>query len=55
MDLTYTPEQDAFRAEVRAWLSDHVPAEPLEHYDATLHLALSASQKQDLVEFLKSL
>ena len=27
----------------------------VEHYDATLHLALSASQKQDLVEFLKSL
>ncbi len=35
MDLTYTPEQEAFRAEVRAWLADHVPAEPLEHFDAT--------------------
>ena len=35
MDLTYTPEQQAFRAEVRAWLDAHVPAEPLEHYDAT--------------------
>ena len=35
MDLTYTPEQQAFRAEVRAWLEAHVPAEPLEHYDAT--------------------
>jgi len=35
MDLTYTPEQQAFRAEVRAWLDAHVPAEPLEHFDAT--------------------
>ena len=35
MDLSYTPEQQAFRAEVRAWLEAHVPAEPLEHYDAT--------------------
>jgi alkylation response protein AidB-like acyl-CoA dehydrogenase len=35
MDLTYTPEQQAFRAEVRAWLAAHVPAAPLEHYDAT--------------------
>ncbi|SFR92100.1 acyl-CoA dehydrogenase [Sphingomonas jatrophae] len=35
MDLTYTPEQQAFRAEVRAWLEAHVPATPLEHYDAT--------------------
>lgn len=35
MDLTYTPEQQAFRAEVRAWLEAHVPSEPLEHFDAT--------------------
>lgn len=35
MDLTYTPEQEAFRAEVRAWLEAHVPTTPLEHYDAT--------------------
>ena len=35
MDLTYTPEQDAFRAEVRAWMHAHVPTTPLEHYDAT--------------------
>ena len=35
MDLTYTPEQQAFRAEVRAWLDAHVPQEPLEHFDAT--------------------
>ena len=35
MDLSYTPQQQAFRAEVRAWLEAHVPAAPLEHYDAT--------------------
>jgi alkylation response protein AidB-like acyl-CoA dehydrogenase len=35
MDLTYTPEQQAFRAEVRAWLKAHVPSAPLEHFDAT--------------------
>jgi len=35
MDLNYTPEQQAFRAEVRAWLDAHVPSEPLEHFDAT--------------------
>jgi alkylation response protein AidB-like acyl-CoA dehydrogenase len=35
MDLVYTPEQIAFRAEVRAWLDAHVPDVPLEHFDAT--------------------
>lgn len=35
MRLAYTPEQDAFRAEVRAWMAAHVPAEPLEHFDAS--------------------
>ena len=29
MDLTYTPRQQAFRAEVRAWMEAHVPREPL--------------------------
>ncbi|WP_121251202.1 acyl-CoA dehydrogenase family protein [Nocardioides ferulae] len=27
MDLTYTPEDEAFRAEVRAWLGDHLSGE----------------------------
>lgn len=35
MDLTYTPEQEAFRAEVRAWLEANVPSTPLEHFDAS--------------------
>src|SRR5690606_7833007 len=34
MDLSYTPEHDSFRAEVREWLAQNVPAEPLEHFDA---------------------
>jgi alkylation response protein AidB-like acyl-CoA dehydrogenase len=29
MDLDFSPEQDAFRAEARAWLAAHVPAVPL--------------------------
>ena len=29
MKLEYTPEQEAFRAEVRAWMEAHVPKEPL--------------------------
>ncbi|RJT22858.1 acyl-CoA dehydrogenase [Chakrabartia godavariana] len=29
MHLDYTPEQQAFRAEVRAWMDTHVPKEPL--------------------------
>jgi alkylation response protein AidB-like acyl-CoA dehydrogenase len=29
MDLVYTPEQQAFRAEVRAWMGAHVPKDPL--------------------------
>ncbi|MEV8306069.1 acyl-CoA dehydrogenase family protein [Streptomyces flavidovirens] len=29
MDLRHTPEEDAFRAEARAWLAANVPAEPL--------------------------
>jgi alkylation response protein AidB-like acyl-CoA dehydrogenase len=35
MDLTYTPEHEAFRAEIRSWLSQNVPSETLEHFDAT--------------------
>ncbi len=35
MDLTYTPEQKAFRAEVREWLAANVPTGQLDHFDAT--------------------
>lgn len=33
MDLDFTPEQLAFAAEARAWLSEHVPAAPLPSMD----------------------
>lgn len=33
MRLAYTPEQQAFRAEVRAWLTAHTPEKPLPSFD----------------------
>ena len=33
MDLSYTPEQQSFRAEARAWLDAHVPKAPLPSFD----------------------
>ncbi len=33
MDLAYTDKQTAFRAEVRDWLANNVPAEPLQSFD----------------------
>lgn len=33
MDLIYTPEQVAFRKEVRTWLEENVPAKPLKSFD----------------------
>ena len=33
MDLAYTPQQAAFRTEVRDWLRDNVPKAPLASYD----------------------
>ena len=31
MDLTFSPDEEAFRAELRAWLAANVPAERVEH------------------------
>ncbi|GAB3281411.1 acyl-CoA dehydrogenase family protein [Parahaliea aestuarii] len=33
MNLNYTDKQNAFREEVRSWLAEHVPAEPLKTFD----------------------
>ena len=33
MDLTYTPEQEEFRKEARAWLEAHVPDATLPSFD----------------------
>lgn len=33
MDLAYTEQQKAFRAEIRSWLAANVPKEPLQSFD----------------------
>ena len=33
MDLSFTPAQEAFRAEARAWLDANIPREPLPSFD----------------------
>jgi alkylation response protein AidB-like acyl-CoA dehydrogenase len=43
MDLTFTAEQQRFRAEVREWMSAHVPREPL----ATLEGATGFAQHRE--------
>jgi alkylation response protein AidB-like acyl-CoA dehydrogenase len=40
VDLTYTPEEDAFRAEARTWLAEHVPGGPLPSFDTEAGFAL---------------
>lgn len=36
MDLAFTPEQDAFRDEVRTWLAEHAPVERLASMDTSV-------------------
>jgi alkylation response protein AidB-like acyl-CoA dehydrogenase len=50
MDLTYTPEQDAFRAEARAWLEVNVPAEPLPSFDTEAGFALHREWERRLYD-----
>ncbi|MCU0268830.1 MAG: acyl-CoA dehydrogenase family protein, partial [Acidimicrobiales bacterium] len=33
MDLTFSPQEEAFRQGCRSWLAEHVPAEPLPSGD----------------------
>ncbi|MFZ5747626.1 MAG: acyl-CoA dehydrogenase family protein [Pseudomonadota bacterium] len=35
MDLRYSPAERAFRAEIRQWLAEHVPAGPLPDFDSS--------------------
>ena len=35
MDLTYSPDEEAFRAEVRGWMEANVPSSPLPSFDAS--------------------
>jgi alkylation response protein AidB-like acyl-CoA dehydrogenase len=50
LHLHYTPEQTAFRAEVRAWMTAHVPREPLQ----TLESAAGFAQHRDWERTLAS-
>jgi alkylation response protein AidB-like acyl-CoA dehydrogenase len=48
MDLTFTPEQDAFRAEVRQWLEANVPKEKLPSLDTKAGFALHREWERKL-------
>jgi alkylation response protein AidB-like acyl-CoA dehydrogenase len=50
LDLRYTPEQEAFRAEVREWMEAHVPRLPLK----TLEGAAGFAQHRDWERTLAS-
>jgi len=50
MDLRYTPEQDAFRAEARDWLEANVPPEPLPSFDTAAGFALHRDWERRLYE-----
>lgn len=48
MDLTPTPEHEAFRAEARAWLAEHVPTEPLPSFDTEVGFARHREWEREL-------
>lgn len=48
MDLSYTPEQEAFRSEVRAWLADNVPASRLASPGTAAGFAAHAAWERSL-------
>ncbi len=50
MDLRYTPEQDAFRAEARTWLEANVPTSPLPSFDTAEGFALHRDWERRLYE-----
>lgn len=50
MDLNPTPEQQAFRDEVRAWLADNVPAPPLPPLKSSDELPLYKAWERKLFE-----
>jgi alkylation response protein AidB-like acyl-CoA dehydrogenase len=50
MDLTFSTEQDAFRAEARAWLTAHVPSEPLPSLDTAEGFAAHRAWERLLFE-----
>ena len=48
MELTFTPEQDALRAEIRQWLADNVPAQKLPSLDTKDGFALHREWERKL-------
>ncbi len=50
MELRYTPEQEAFRAEVRQWLEQNVPAQPLPSFDTRAGFEQHRQWEQTLAE-----
>lgn len=50
MDLTYTPAEEAFRREARAWLEANVPREPLPSGDTAEGFALHRQWETRLFE-----
>ena len=50
MDLRFTAADDAFRAEVRAWLEAHVPAESLPSGDTAAGFARHVEWERELFE-----
>ncbi len=50
MDLSFTPEQDAFRAEARAWLRTNVPREPLPSFDTADGFAAHRAWERTLAD-----
>jgi len=48
MDLNWTPEEQAFRAEVRGWLEANVPPEPLPSGDTAKGFALHVEWEKKL-------
>ena len=50
MDLTYSPAEEAFRLEARAWLRAHVPSEPLPSGDTAEGFALHRHWEKKLFD-----
>ena len=50
MDLTFSPEHEAFRAEARAWLAAHVPADPLPSLDTAAGFTAHRAWEHTLFE-----
>ena len=50
MDLTFSPAEEAFRAELRAWLAANVPAERVEHASLADEVAYLRGWQKRLAE-----